>query len=34
LPVENGAWFCSRFNNIIPPDFIKKGCEFHVSVNI
>lgn len=33
VPADNGEWFCSRFNNIIPADFIKKGCEYHVSVN-
>ena len=28
-PVENGEWFCHRFANIIPKDFIKKGCDAH-----
>jgi hypothetical protein len=34
LPVENGEWRCTRFDAIIPGEYIKKGCEFHVSVNI
>lgn len=25
-PVEDGQWHCSRWLNIIPPDFIIKGC--------
>ena len=25
-PVEEGQWKCTRFNDIIPPDFIKTGC--------
>jgi len=33
-PVENGEWFCSRFNDKIPKDFIKKGCEYHATINI
>lgn len=26
-PVEGAQWFCSAHNGIIPPDFIKVGCE-------
>lgn len=26
-PVENGAWKCTRFNDIIPSDFVKKACD-------
>lgn len=33
-PVENGEWFCSRYQNVIPKDFIKQGCSQHVSVNL
>lgn len=29
-PVENGEWFCHKFQNIIPRDFIPKGCDQHV----
>lgn len=32
-PVEAGEWKCHRYQNIIPKDFIPKGCEYHVSVN-
>lgn len=32
-PVENGEWQCSLYNNIIPKDFIKKGCNSHKSIN-
>lgn len=28
-PIENGQWFCERFNDKIPKAFIEKGCEFH-----
>lgn len=31
-PTDNGEWYCNRFNQIIPPDFVKKGCESHVSI--
>lgn len=31
--VEAGQWHCSRFNQVIPAEFISKGCEHHVSVN-
>ena len=34
IPVEKGEWFCSRFNQIIPKDFLPKGCKEHVSINI
>lgn len=26
VATENGTWTCKRFNDIIPPDFIKTGC--------
>jgi hypothetical protein len=26
-PVENGQWFCGKWNNIIPEDFIPVGCD-------
>ena len=26
MPTDNGTWTCSRFNSIIPEDFIKQGC--------
>lgn len=25
-PVDNAQWKCTRFNDIIPPDFVKTGC--------
>lgn len=34
VPIENAAWRCSRFNQTIPQDFIKVGCQYHVSINI
>lgn len=33
VPVENSEWFCNRFNDIIPKDFIATGCPDHQSVN-
>lgn len=32
-PSENGQWHCSRFNSVIPNEFVKKGCPDHVSIN-
>ncbi len=32
-PIEQGQWYCSRFNSIIPPGFVPKGCPQHMSVN-
>lgn len=29
IPVDNGNWQCSRFNQIIPSDFLPKGCPQH-----
>lgn len=26
-PVDNAQWHCSRFNDIIPPEFVKTGCD-------
>ena len=34
VPVENGEWKCTRFNAIVPQEFIKKGCSYHVSINV
>ncbi len=31
-PVENSKWYCSHWRNIIPPDFVAKGCDKHVSI--
>lgn len=28
-PVANAEWFCHKFQNIIPKDFIKSGCGQH-----
>lgn len=33
VPVANAEWKCTRFDAIVPSEFIKKGCEYHVSVN-
>ena len=32
-PVENAEWFCHRYKQIVPLEFIKTGCEFHLSIN-
>ncbi len=32
-PIENAQWYCGRWNNVIPDDFIAKGCDEHLSVN-
>lgn len=34
VPVEDAQWRCTRFDAIVPPDFIKKGCQYHVSINL
>lgn len=31
-PVENARWTCDKFGELIPNDFIKKGCKDHVSI--
>lgn len=31
-PAPNGQWFCSNFGQMIPPDFIRKGCEQYRSI--
>lgn len=31
-PKANGKWVCTKFNNIIPPDFIPIGCEHHEKI--
>lgn len=33
VPVDNGEWKCTRFDAVIPTEYIKKGCEYHVSIN-
>lgn len=33
VPIDNGEWKCLQFNDVIPKDFIKKGCDSHVSIN-
>lgn len=33
IPVEKGEWKCTRFDGIIPKDFIKTGCSEHSSIN-
>ncbi len=32
-PVENGKWFCGKWNMQIPDEAIKDGCAAHMSVN-
>lgn len=32
-PVEKGQWHCSQWGNIIPAEFVGKGCEKHQSIN-
>lgn len=27
VPIENANWVCTLYNNVIPPEFIKQGCE-------
>lgn len=29
MPTNDASWTCSRFNQVIPPDFIKLGCDNH-----
>ena len=31
-PVAKSQWKCNRWNNVIPFEFIAKGCEYHSSV--
>ena len=26
IPVEGAKWYCSRYNQVIPDEFIKTGC--------
>ncbi len=33
VPIANAEWKCLRYDAIIPPEAIKKGCEYHVSIN-
>ena len=32
-PIENGKWKCHRFSDLIPDDFIKVGCEYHLPIS-
>jgi len=34
VPVQNGEWKCTRFDAIVPSEFIKVGCQYHISINI
>ena len=29
---ENGQWFCKLYQQIIPEDYIAKGCDNHVGI--
>jgi hypothetical protein len=31
-PVQNGQWHCGQFNQLIPAEFISKGCERHTAI--
>lgn len=33
VPAPDKQWGCTRFNQLIPEDFISRGCEFHSSIN-
>lgn len=33
-PVENAEWYCNYWQQIIPKDFLIKGCGSHVSITI
>lgn len=33
VPIENAQWGCKKYNQIIPEDFIKLGCDQHESIN-
>lgn len=32
-PIENANWYCNKWDNVIPLDFIKNGCPEHKSIN-
>lgn len=32
MPIENAQWGCTRYNQIIPEEFIKVGCDMHLSI--
>lgn len=32
VPIENAQWGCTRYNQIIPEEFIKSGCDLHLSI--
>lgn len=34
VPIENAEWGCTKYNQIIPKDFIHKGCSEHISINV
>lgn len=31
-PIEDAAWYCEKWNNIVPKDFIKQGCPEWISI--
>jgi hypothetical protein len=31
-PIEDAQWYCHKFNNTIPKDFISKGCDHHLGI--
>ena len=33
VPAPNKEWGCTRYNQIIPADYIKVGCDMHSSIN-
>lgn len=33
-PADDAEWYCNRYKQIIPKDFIAKGCPGHVSIAI
>lgn len=33
-PIANAEWHCSRFDAVIPKDYLEKGCQYHLSINI
>jgi hypothetical protein len=33
-PIEAGEWYCRKHNGQIPKEFVKQGCQDHMSCNI
>jgi hypothetical protein len=33
VPIEDAKWKCTRYDAVIPEDHIKKGCQYHISIN-